>query len=204
MRNILIISILLFVFSCKSSFNKKKFDTTKKSDVVLKNYFSNQDQDFLYKTTIDIYGNQLGGIFVIKKINAQDFRCVLTTEFGNKLIDLKVSENSFEKIFAVQDLDRKIVIETLAYDLQCLLFLNNNLYLQAENENEYELVGIKKQEYIIYKTEKNGYVSEINTFEESKEKVIFKIQRENSEMAQKIEIVHKNIKLIINLNLFIQ
>ena len=47
-------------------------------------YFSSTDVDYVYKANIAVYGNELSGIFIAKKINETTHRVVFTTEFGNK------------------------------------------------------------------------------------------------------------------------
>ena len=84
-------------------------------------YFSNPTMDYVYKANITVYGNELTGIFIAKKINDTTHRVVFTTEFGNKLMDFEISETDFKVNFILEELDRKILINTLTNDFRLLL-----------------------------------------------------------------------------------
>ena len=45
---------------------------------------------------MEVYGNDISGILIIKKISETTHRVVLTSDFGNKMIDFEISENDFK------------------------------------------------------------------------------------------------------------
>jgi hypothetical protein len=73
---------------------------------------------------MDIYKNHVSGILIIKKISETTHRVVLTSDFGNKLIDFEISEDDFKLNYVLPDLDKKIVINFLKNDFQQLLKRN--------------------------------------------------------------------------------
>ncbi len=91
MRFLVISSLFVFFISCKTYEipNTTKIESNQKNFQNL--YFSDSEKDYVYKASIEVYGKQLGGIFVAKKINDTLHRAVLTTDFGNTLLDFEVS-----------------------------------------------------------------------------------------------------------------
>src|SRR5690606_37657470 len=70
-------------------------------------YFSDTSKDYVYKANMEIYGRNLGGIVVIKKINEDIHRVVFTTDFGNKMLDFEISSDSFKVNLFVDGMDNK-------------------------------------------------------------------------------------------------
>ena len=97
-----LISLLFIVTSCATYTLEKdlKLVTLEKS-IYNAPYFSNSETDYVYKANITVYGNELSGIFIVKKINETTHRAVFTTEFGNKLLDFEVSDTNFKINFIV-------------------------------------------------------------------------------------------------------
>ena len=70
---------------------------------------------------MDIYKNHISGILIIKKISETTHRVVMTSDFGNKMIDFEISENDFKLNYVLEDLNKKMVINFLKNDFQELL-----------------------------------------------------------------------------------
>ena len=96
-------------------------------------YFSNPEVDYVYKANIQIYGKELTGIFVAKRLNQTTHRVVFTTEFGNKLMDFEISEAEFKINFIVSEFDKKILTNTLKSDFR--LLLRNHFEIEETFEN---------------------------------------------------------------------
>lgn len=63
-----IISILLLVFASCAVKAVKDFDKTEVTSQVYKSpYFSDKNEDYVYKASISVYGNNFGGIFIVKR-----------------------------------------------------------------------------------------------------------------------------------------
>lgn len=193
--------VLLLIVSCKSY----EIQGVEKIESDVKNiqntYFSDTETDYVYKAHIEVYGNDLSGIFVVKKINETTHRVVLTTDFGNKLLDFELSENDFKVNSIVADLDKKIVINTLKKDFR--LLLKNNFSVDEVFENEKETVYKSKegsQSNYVIKSKENNSITELKNTSETKEKVVFKFVPKNVTFAESILIQHYNIQLKIELN----
>ena len=198
----LVTSLLLFLFvSCKSY----KIEGTTKIESNHTNYqnlyFSNPEIDYVYKAHIEVYGNDLSGIFVVKKVNDSLHRVVLTTDFGNKLLDFELSEKHFKVNYIVDDLNKKIVINTLKKDFELLLTTNHKVDEVLENENNiiFKSINGKRTNYLYKSKKENSLVKIVNT-SKTKEKVSFSFMPKNITFAEYILIEHINIKLKIELN----
>jgi len=164
-------------------------------------YFSDSKIDYVYKTHISVYGNNLSGIFVIKKIDENWHRVVFTTEFGNKLLDFEISETDFKINSIVEELNRKILINTLKEDFRLLLkkkFAIQNQFATV-SEAIYESANGKYYDYLF--VSKSGQkLQKITHSTKRKEKFSIHFQSENNIFAEHIAIEHQNIKLKIELN----
>lgn len=197
-RYLLISAFLSLFLSCKSYQIPDVVEVENTIPIIQNQFFLDESIDYVYKTHIEIYGNQLSGIFITKRINDSLHRMVLTTDFGNKLLDFEISENSFKVNFIVDNLNKKIIINTLEADLRTLLQVNHKVLKTYKTKNE-----------IIYQTENNQYfyndlitnnLNKIIKANKRKEKVIFTFQSKKATFAENIAIEHKNIKLKIEFN----
>ena len=166
-------------------------------------YFIDSKNDYVYKANISVYGNELSGIFIAKKINDTTHRIVFTTEFGNKLMDFEISQTDFKVNSIVSELDRKILINTLKEDFRLLLKKNYVIQEQFENksDNIYKAEDGKRDNYI-FLSKKNHKLEKIVHSSKTKEKFTLIFNSENNIFAEKIQIIHQNIKLKIELNYF--
>ena len=197
-----LISTLFLVASCATNHLEKEWKpVTPETPVYNLPYFANPEIDYAYKANISIYGNDLSGIFIAKKINGTTHRVVFTTEFGNKLLDFEISETDFKVNSIVDELNRKIVINTLKNDFRLLLknqFVIKEQFEDTENKiykcedgNEFNYFFVSKNENKLFKMVHSTKI---------KEKISMNFTSENNTFAQNIIIQHYNIKLKIELN----
>lgn len=196
------ISLLsLFLISCKS-YQIENAVAKELSVKEYKNlYFSDSKIDYVYKATIEVYGNQLSGIFIAKRISDTVHRVVFTTDFGNTLLDFELSEKDFKVNYIQEDLNRKIIVNTLRDDFRLLLRIDHRVQEIFENDESiiYKSADKKRFNYFFEnKTDKR--LTKIITASKSKEKIILGFESKSTIFAQNITIEHKNIKLKITLN----
>lgn len=198
MRFLLISTFFSLFLSCKSYQIPDAVETENTTSVIQNQYFSDESLDYVYKTHIEIYGNDMSGIFIVKRINDSIHRMVLTTDFGNTLLDFEISEKTFKVNHVFDQLDKKIIINTLRDDFRTLLQVNNKVLKKYTRNNE-----------IIYQAENNQYyytdlitnkLSKIIKTNKRKEKVIFTFNSKKTTFAENISIQHHNIKLKIEFN----
>lgn len=193
----------VLLVSCGSNpmkdFNKTHVDQT----MYTSPYFLDENLDYVYKANISVYGNEFSGICIIKKIDKNMHRVVFTTEFGNKLLDFEVSENDFKVNAIVEELDRKILTNTLKEDFRLLLREHFNVNARFENHTDhiYESADGKMFNYL-YVSKKDNKLYKVGHTSKRKEKFSITFTSENNIFANKTVIDHQNIKLKIELNHF--
>lgn len=201
----LVINFFLVVFlaSCGSNPVRELSQTAVEKTVYNAPYFSNPEIDYVYKANISVYGNELSGIFIAKKINDTTHRVVFTTEFGNKLLDFEISETDFKVNSIVEELDRKILINTLKKDFRLLLKRDYHVDKQYEDKDNkvYESKDGRLYNYL-FVSKNEGKLLEIVHSSKRKEKISIRFNSENNIFAENIIIQHQNIKLRIEFNYF--
>jgi len=191
--------VLVSCGSVTKNYTPKKLDKTSYEVP----YFSDSKTDYVYKTNITVYGNEISGIFIAKKINDTTHRIVFTTEFGNKLLDFEISDSSFKVNSIVSELDRKILINTLKEDFRLLLKKEYLIQEQFENDSDdiYKSKDGKRDNYLFI-SKKDHRLEKVVHASKTKEKFTLIFSSENNIFAEKIDIIHRNIKLKIELNYF--
>lgn len=196
--------LLVFISSCSTLNVVKEYKSSiaeaTSFDVP---YFTNPNLDYVYKANISVYGNELSGIFIAKKINDTTHRVVFTTEFGNKLLDLEISETNLKINSIVEELDRKILINTLTNDFRLLLrshYLIKNQF--DNNQNKVYMTEDGKMLNYLFVSKSNNVLNKIVHTSKRKEKINLFFTSENNIFASKIIMQHYNIKLKIELNYF--
>jgi phosphoribosylformylglycinamidine (FGAM) synthase PurS component len=193
--------LVLVLSSCASNVVKGYTPVPLEKKTVEIPYFSNSKMDYVYKANISVYGNELTGIFIAKKINETTHRVVFTTEFGNKLLDFEISENDFKVNSIAEELNRKILINTLKEDFRLLLRKNYLIETQFENATDkvYQSREGNKYNYL-FVSKANEKQYKIVHSSRTKEKISISFDSENNIFAERVIIQHKNIKLKIELN----
>lgn len=150
---------------------------------------------------MDIYKNHVSGILIIKKISETTHRVVLTSDFGNKLIDFEISEDDFKLNYVLPDLDKKIVINFLRNDFQQLLKQKYPVTESFENENsKIYLSKMNKKEYYLFFSKENNLLKQIVYTKNNKEKIDFTFDAKKNTFADSLNLQHKDFK--INIKLF--
>lgn len=164
-------------------------------------YFADLSVDYVYKAQISVYGNDFGGIFIAKRIDDTTHRVAFTTEFGNKLFDFTITDNDFKVNYILEELDRKIILNTLKKDFMLLLKKKHEVTGVYEN-SDYTVYTSKsgKRNNYLFTDNKTGRLKQIINATKAKEKVIITFEGQSNMLADKININHKNIQLDIALN----
>jgi len=191
--------VLVSCGSVTKNYTPKKLDKT--SYTV--HYFAEPKTDYVYKTNITVYGHEMSGIFIAKKINDTTHRVVFTTEFGNKLFDFEISDTTFKVNSIVSELDKKILINTLKEDFRLLLKKEYLIQEQFENESDniYKSADGNRDNYL-FVSKKEHKLEKVVRSSKTKEKITITFTLENDIFAKKVVILHQNIKLRIELNYF--
>lgn len=197
--------LIVFLSSCATQVVNDFTPVTLETTTYNVPYFSNPEIDYVYKANITVYGNELTGVFIAKKINDTTHRVVFTTEFGNKLLDFEISETDFKVNSIVDELDKKILINTLKTDFR--LLLRNQFLIKEQFENATDKVYKSKEGNrfnTLFVSKASEKLYKIVHSSKTKEKININFASENNIFAEKIVIQHQNIKLRIELNYFKQ
>ncbi|MFS4466562.1 hypothetical protein [Maribacter sp. 2210JD10-5] len=166
---------------------------------ILNPYFSNTDEDYVYKAKINVFKKTFGGILIIKKIEHNAHRVVFTTEMGNSLFDFSFEGNDFKVNRILKEMDKKILIDVLQNDFKALITENPKIIASFSNgKDDLVQTQIKKKTHF-YKLEEQKLLKITRTGSQ-KEKVVFSFSEINDDIANQIEIAHKNFALNIQLN----
>lgn len=189
--------VLVSCGSVTKNYTPKKLDKTSYTVP----YFAEPKMDYVYKTNITVYGHEMSGIFIAKKINDTTHRVVFTTEFGNKLFDFEISDTTFKVNSIVSELDKKILINTLKEDFRLLLKKEYLIQEQFENESDniYKSADGNRDNYLFI-SKKEHKLEKVVRSSKTKEKITITFTLENDIFAKKVVILHQNIKLRIELN----
>ncbi len=200
-RSLVISFTVLILVSCKTYTIQGVTQTEKVNSTFTNRYFLDPNLDYVYKAHIEVYGNDLSGIFIVKKINDSVHRIVLTTDFGNRLLDFELSKSSFKVNFILDNLDKKIIINTLEKDFRLLLDADHKIceVLQSDDYIIYKEKDGKEMNFYFENREDGSLIKLVNA-SKSKQKVTFSFMPKNTTFAESILIQHHNIKLKIELN----
>ena len=76
----------------------------------------------LYKTQVDVVGNHLSGLLIIKKMPDSSTRIVFSNEMGFKFFDFEFSTTGNFKVYSViKQMNKKSVLKTLRNDFALIL-----------------------------------------------------------------------------------
>ena len=116
-------SSLLFILSCSPAHQQMQ---SAAADVNLLQKFKPAFTVALYNTTVDVVGNHLSGLLLIKKMPDSSTRMVFSNEMGFSFFDFEfAADGSFKVYSIIKKLNKKSVIKTLQHDFE--LILMNNL-----------------------------------------------------------------------------
>ena len=198
----LIISLVVMgtVSSCALKTTKDLIEVTPTQEFYVNPYFSDSNQDYVYKTKIHLKDNFFGGLLVFKKIGSDQHRVVFTTDFGNKIFDFELQGSTFKAHFIIEPLDRSFIVKTLVRDFQ---MLTQEKFRIAKNfKDTTYLVHQSKQKnrrnHHFVHQETNKLERIINTTA-TKEKVIVTYSGIDKTSAEIIKIEHQGLQLTIDL-----
>ena len=166
-------------------------------------YFLSTDSAYLYRAKIDAFTYHFSGLLAIKKLDNNDYRCVMTTETGFTLIDLSMKASKAKVEFVIKEMNNPLFLRMIKNDLLLLLQLKPKIQATSFVQNDSAINHkIKVAKGISYLFQLNQLVEIIK---ESKSKTVVDIQFQDlnkNEKANTISIIHKNIPVTVTLSAF--
>ncbi|MFV0604374.1 MAG: hypothetical protein ACK5NK_00910 [Niabella sp.] len=162
----------------------------------------------LYRTTVDVAGNHLSGILLIKQMPDSTTRLLFTNEAGFKFFDFGFSKTGAFTVHAIiKKMDKKAVKKTLQKDFQLLLMNFPQAYIKP-----YTFKGQQANEkYYAYQ---NGndfyyYITNINCKQlirmergsHTKKVVVANSSQLHNGLPDTLKIHHLNFNFDINLTI---
>ncbi|MDB5135152.1 MAG: hypothetical protein JWP37_1755 [Mucilaginibacter sp.] len=200
MRYLLLSSCLFILAGCSSVYKNLQ---PAKGDI---NYIQKFKPDFkntLYKAEIDVVGNHLSGLLLIKTLPDSSIRIVFTNEMGFKFFDFEFRHDRvFKVLYLIKQMDKKPVIKTLKKDFELMILPqkdDKSAYLLKDDHNLYYVFPKSKGSFC-YITDLNG--TEMKTMEiSSPHKPIVQAIMKNyvNGIPDTIGISHKNFNFTIGL-----
>ena len=200
MRYLLLSSCLLIFGGCGSAYRHlQKIE----GEVLCLDKFRPQFTTTVYTTQVNIVGNYLSGLLVIKTMPDSSTRLVFTSEMGLSLFDFEFAVNGDFKVhYIIQKMNRKAVIKTLQKDFE--LVLMQQLHKQAAH-----IFRNNNRTYYSFPQKKgsNYYITDLNCDtltgieKASKRKAVVKVvmQDYKNGVPDTIGISHTNFQFTIGL-----
>jgi hypothetical protein len=112
-------SLLLFFFGCSPVYMQMQTTTGNTSGLAK---FKPVFNVALYKTEVDVVGNHLSGLLLIKKMPDSSTRIVFSNEMGFTFFDFGFAADGNFKVYSViKKMNKKPVLKTLRNDFELLL-----------------------------------------------------------------------------------
>ncbi len=126
------------LFACSPSYMQMQ---SAKADVNDLKKFKPVFTSALYNTLVDVTGNHLSGLLLIKKMPDSTTRMVFSNEMGFKFFDFEFGANGSFKVYSIiKKMNKKAVIKTLRKNFQLVMM----------EPMDYSSVTVRKQDGLIY------------------------------------------------------
>jgi len=208
-KNSLLILLLVFLLgSCSISFHGNLTKVEKREFRIddIKPYFEGDFQKVLYKAKIKLYDKYFSGLFFIKSIDKNTKRIVFVTELGIKIFEFEFYKHEFRVNYCVEMFNKKSIIQTLKKDLNLLLlknFISDEVKIFKDKEDNFKVLRFKNKNlrnyYFIGK--ESGHLNKIENMSCIFSKVDIEFRDYKEDFPNNIDIIHKGIKLNIQLRL---
>ena len=200
MRYLLLSSCLFMLFACSAAYKQMQ---TAAGDVNRLQKFKPAFSVALYNTHVDVMGNHLSGLLLIKKMPDSTVRMVFSNEIGFKFFDFEFSPDGAFKVYSViKQMNKRSVLKTLRKDFELILMdrLDSSEVSVHTNNGLIYYVFPKSKGYYYYITDSTGDKL-IRMERASKKKTVVEAIMENyiNGIPDSIGISHKTFNFTIGL-----
>jgi len=162
----------------------------------------------LYRTNVDVVGNHLSGLLLIKKMPDSSLRLVFANEMGFTFFDFEFAENGNFKVHSVmKQMNKKPVLKTLQKDFELVLMqkLGDTAMDIRKNNGRIYYIFQQTKGYNYYITDSIGNTL-IQMERASKTKAIVEaIMKDYTDgIPDTIGITHKTFNFTIGLKRIVQ
>ncbi len=131
---ITLLSTAVFILCVFSSCAPRAYKSLQRTDgdAACLQKFHPQIQRVLYQAAVEVAGNHLSGILLIKHMPDSSLRLLFTNEAGFKFFDFEFSKSGDFKVHSIiEKMNKKAVKETLQKDFKLILMQMTNSILSA-------------------------------------------------------------------------
>ena len=156
MRFLLLSSCLFFLYSCAATHQQWKPTT---ADISKLQKFKPVFTVALYNTTVDVVGNHLSGLLLIKKMPDSSQRMVFSNEMGFKFFDFEFGVDGTFKVYSViKQMNKRSVLKTLLKDFELILMdrLDSSTALVKTNNGLLYYIFPQSKGFNYYITDSTG------------------------------------------------
>ncbi|MGV0919802.1 hypothetical protein ACTS94_05345 [Empedobacter falsenii] len=197
MRLFLILSFFILT-SCGTAYKIADIQEQQKDEREFLNpYFSSIDNEYSYRFKITFMKKEMKGNFVVKKLGYNSHRVVMTSDFGNTLFDLSVTDHDYTLNYAMPDLNKKVVVKTLAEDLQSIF--KNDFQVDERIKTTNQTILKSKEVSLIFAKNESNYFQELVHLKNNKIKTINQFSTDKTDFPDQILIKHNHFNLSIAL-----
>lgn len=195
----ILIGFILFQISCASF--TKSFEPKEKTVEAFTPAYLKDFQEASFKISIEAFENHFGGIMVAKKLKRNHYRFAFLNEFGGKMMDFEILNRELKLNYAVDQLNRKIILNMLEKDFS-MLFSEEVLIKNEFAQNELRMLEVEKfsgNKSLFYELNQAGNLQKI-TLAKNKEKASITLINNDKHLSD-IEISHGDLPIKIYLHL---
>ncbi|MGB4844892.1 MAG: hypothetical protein WBP16_10535 [Ferruginibacter sp.] len=157
----------------------------------------------LYNTTVDVVGNHLSGLLLIKKMPDSSTRMVFSNEMGFSFFDFEFGANGSFKVYSIiKKMNKKSVIKTLRHDFELILMnnLDSNKAIVKTKDGQLYFIFPKNKGYNYYITTADGNGLIRMERASNKKTIVEAVMRNyNNGIPDSIGISHKTFEFNIGL-----
>ncbi|EHO15538.1 hypothetical protein [Myroides odoratimimus] len=202
MIRVLLISLCAFLaVSCKSiKLDYIYTDNFITQESVIENsYFATLGEEHIFRANMTVFKHELSGLLVVKRMDENQHRVVMTSDFGNTLFDFSIYSDRYVVNYVMSDIDKKLILNILAKDFQLFTAVQLPVKKLSLREDDTVFLGrYNKLETVVFWDNALGRVSRLVYGTPKKAKVSYNyVQSEHDKPILSIE--HYNFPMRIKL-----
>jgi len=198
MRFFLYVSVILL--SCLSSQNCNSQSLTVEQ---MNRVPHTSDSTKMYSANFTVLKYHFTGLIYFIKQNDSTVRAIMTSEMGPKILDLNLMPQKYNVNFAIRQMKRKVVLNTLYYDLGVAsgLFTSKSPIVESKDSVSVARYRLSKKKELIFSLNTIPTEASVAYIYEKKKEVVkvefFYIP--NSNNIDSVSISHQTIRMNIEL-----
>ncbi|MBC7486426.1 MAG: hypothetical protein H7282_06720 [Cytophagaceae bacterium] len=152
-----------------------------------------------YTTSVAAYGKYFSGVTYFKNTQDTALRVLFTTHTGLKLLDLKLSQEGCNTVYAVEQLQNPVVLKLLCHDFGLISAIKDDVQAsQVFTNADGSVIVVQKGEKDLYyyATSSNSMVKVIETVA-GKRKIQTEAYRESTDSSLVVKHRNFNFKLTL-------